>query len=311
MPRGVGVRLPEWPLLRNSLKSAIDLISELITSASNSRVKYAASLRESRDRRRENRFLIDGSKNIAIALASGVRCLDVFVSDRAWAAPSPSLRTLLESVSDFQRTSERGVDPIRWIRLSESPLEKLQYGQRDVDAIAVAIPPDTELTSLEVRMRRLLESSAGELYLVLDRMEKPGNLGAAMRTADAAGVTAVLLSDPIGEIWNPNAVRASLGAMFTVPIATGSWRDIFGWLNTRGISVYAARTENGANYSQVRYPEKTAMVIGSEAHGLEDRWLSEKISAVHIPMFGKIDSLNASVTVSILLFEVIRQHPGG
>jgi TrmH family RNA methyltransferase len=143
--------------------------------------------------------------------------------------------------------------------------------------------------------------------LVLDRLEKPGNLGAAMRTADAAGVTAVLLSDPTSEAWNPNAIRASLGAIFTVPLAIDSWSHVYRWLKDRRAKVYAARTENGQTYTQIRFPEKLAIVIGSEAHGLQQRWQSQDISSVHIPMFGQIDSLNASVTGSILLFEVVRQ----
>lgn len=232
---------------------------------------------------------------------SGVCCLEIFVSERVWESPSPSLRELI------QRVGRKGPDSVRWIRLTDAPLEKLQYGQRDLDAIAVAVPPDTELGSLEGRIKSSRRELASELYLVLDRLEKPGNLGAAMRTADAAGATAVILSDPIGDIWNPNAIRASLGAMFTVPLARGSWEQVAQWLRTRRVGVYAARTENGVNYNQVSFPERVAMVIGSEAHGLEDRWVGEEISSIHIPMFGKIDSLNASITGSILLFEVIRQ----
>ena len=186
-------------------------------------------------------------------------------------------------------------------------MQKLQYGDRELQAIAVAVMPSTSLESLADRLGPSARSPERELYLVLDRFEKPGNLGAALRTADAAGATAVLVSDPISEVWNPNAIRASLGAMFSVPIAVASSGDLRKWLRERSICCYAARTENGSDYSRVRFAKKSAIIIGSEAHGLEDRWKSEEITPVHIPMYGKIDSLNASVTCSILLFELIRQ----
>jgi TrmH family RNA methyltransferase len=262
--------------------------------------------------------LIDGAKNIAIALRSGIRCTDIFICQRAWEASNPALQEILphtepelygkeprgESVDD---SIDDSIQAVRWTRLTEQPMQKLQYGDRELQAIAVAVMPTTSLESLADRLGPSARSPERELYLVLDRFEKPGNLGAALRTADAAGATAVLVSDPICEVWNPNAIRASLGAMFTVPIAVASSGDLRKWLRERSICCYAARTENGSDYSQVRFAKKSAIIIGSEAYGLEDRWKSEEITPVHIPMYGKIDSLNASVTCSILLFELIRQ----
>jgi TrmH family RNA methyltransferase len=290
------------------------LISELISSPNNPRVRFAASLRDAKDRRREGRILIDGVKNIAIALRSGIRCTDIFICQKAWEESNRALREILpqtepgldrrESLHDSIGDSNQA---IRWARLTEVPMQRLQYGDRDLQAIAVALMPSTSLESLSDRLSPSARGPERELYLVLDRFEKPGNLGAALRTADAAGATAVLVSDPISEIWNPNAIRASLGAMFTVPIAVSSSVDLRKWLGERSICCYAARTENGSDYSQVHFARKSAIIIGSEAYGLEDRWKSEEITPVHIPMYGKIDSLNASVTCSILLFELIRQ----
>jgi TrmH family RNA methyltransferase len=294
------------------------LISELISSPNNPRVRFAASLRDAKDRRREGRILIDGVKNIAIALRSGIRCTDIFICQKAWEESNRALREILpqtepgldrrESVHDSNGDSIGDSNQaIRWARLTEVPMQRLQYGDRDLQAIAVALMPSTSLESLSDRLSPSARGPERELYLVLDRFEKPGNLGAALRTADAAGATAVLVSDPISEIWNPNAIRASLGAMFTVPIAVSSSVDLRKWLRERSICCYAARTENGSDYSQVHFARKSAIIIGSEAYGLEDRWKSEEITPVHIPMYGKIDSLNASVTCSILLFELIRQ----
>jgi len=294
------------------------LISELISSPNNPRVRFAASLRDAKDRRREGRILIDGVKNIAIALRSGIRCTDIFICQKAWEESNRALREILpqtepgldrrESLHDSNGDSIGDSNQaIRWARLTEVPMQRLQYGDRDLQAIAVALMPSTSLESLSDRLSPSARGPERELYLVLDRFEKPGNLGAALRTADAAGATAVLVSDPISEIWNPNAIRASLGAMFTVPIAVSSSVDLRKWLGERSICCYAARTENGSDYSQVHFARKSAIIIGSEAYGLEDRWKSEEITPVHIPMYGKIDSLNASVTCSILLFELIRQ----
>lgn len=294
------------------------MISELISSPNNPRVRFAASLRDAKDRRREGRILIDGVKNIAIALRSGIRCTDIFICQKAWEESNRALREILpqtepgldrrESLHDSNGDSIGDSNQaIRWARLTEVPMQKLQYGDRDLQAIAVALMPSTSLESLSDRLSPSARGPERELYLVLDRFEKPGNLGAALRTADAAGATAVLVSDPISEIWNPNAIRASLGAMFTVPIAVSSSVDLRKWLRERSICCYAARTENGSDYSQVHFARKSAIIIGSEAYGLEDRWKSEEITPVHIPMYGKIDSLNASVTCSILLFELIRQ----
>jgi TrmH family RNA methyltransferase len=273
---------------------------ELITSPANPRVKFAASLRDAKNRRRENRFLIDGAESIFIALDAGVQFSEIFVSEQAWQRPDTQIAAL-------SRRSVGG--SMRWTCLSEAAMQKLQYGQQDQQVIAVAIPLDTSIESLISRTSVTNSSAPYELFLVLDRLEKPGNLGAAMRTADAAGATAVLLSDPACDLWNPNAIRASLGAIFTVPIASGSCDEIFSWLSNRSVRCFAARTDKTAPYWSISYPKKTAIVIGSEARGLEDRWKSEDILPVHIPMFGRIDSLNASITGSILLFEVIRQRP--
>ncbi|MFM8571577.1 MAG: TrmH family RNA methyltransferase [Pirellula sp.] len=308
MPRGVGVRLPEWPLLRRPTALVIDLINERITSPSNPRVKSAARLRESRQRRRDNLFLIDGLKNISLALASGIQCTEIFVSEALWEAPSAEFSSVLARFGSDSLGATGDQSTTRWTRLTTAPMEKLQYGEQHAEAIAVAIPPASTLESLGSRLGAAQAEDVHELYLVLDRLEKPGNLGAAMRTADAVGATAVLLSDPTGDIWNPNAIRASLGAMFTVPLAIDTWSVVYKWLENRGVRSFAARPENGRNYAQVRFPEKTAIVIGNEAQGLGNRWQSQEIVSIQIPMVGKIDSLNASVTGAILLFEAIRQR---
>jgi RNA methyltransferase, TrmH family len=276
------------------------LTYETITSPSNPRVKAAAALRDARDRKRTQRILIDGSDLIARAIDGGWMLEELLIAEAALVAeafPQP------QRLHDLLRRAP-GV-PV--LALGPMAMKKLQYGDREVDAIAIAKMPATELDS---RLATLALPKRA-LFLVLDRIEKPGNLGAMLRTADAAGVTAVLASDPVCEIWNPNAIRSSLGAIFRVPIAVGTEDKIDAWLREHEVTVYAARVEGAVDYAAVRYPERAAVVIGSEAMGLQGRWSGPHVAPILIPMHGTIDSLNASVSSAILLFEMVRQmsHP--
>lgn len=299
--------------LRRVIRSAIRTDREirvsydLISSPSNPRVKFALGLRDAKNRRLERKILIDGTDLISRAISSGVEICEVFVRDSEL-IQNQNLALFVQSLPPQTRR----------LRLADVPMDRIQYGDRRLDAIAVAIPPESTLVALEKRLgipssesvaseAPVRNQSAGELFLVLDRMEKPGNLGAALRTADAAGVRAVLLSDPISETWNPNAIRASLGAIFTVPLAIASAVEIEAWLSDRNIHCFSARADRGESYTQVAYPARTALVIGNEAEGLQNRWDGPEIQAIHIPMLGTIDSLNASVSGALLMFEVRRQ----
>lgn len=280
---------------------------ELISSTSNPRVKFALGLRDAKNRRSERRILIDGPDLISRAVDSGIEVCEVFFRDSGL-VHSQELQAFLRSLP--QQT--------RRLRLADAPMDRIQYGERRLDAIAIAIPPSSTLESLEHRLQSSNQEGgrepntsrgpmSGELFLVLDRMEKPGNLGAALRTADAAGVSAVLLSDPISETWNPNAIRSSLGAIFTVPLAISTAVEIQGWLKARKVSCFSARADRGEDYTQALYPNCTALIIGNEADGLQERWDGPEIQPIHISMLGQIDSLNASVSGALLMFEVRRQ----
>jgi TrmH family RNA methyltransferase len=273
---------------------------ESITSPNNPRVKRALSLRDSRERRRSGQFLIDGIAMIQHALDGGIECEEVFIEQSTLDASDPVQRVAWDAI-------EPRLGSARLISLSSQAMQKLQYGDRQVDAIAIAKAPSRpwmepfETASMQPTV----------LYLVIDRMEKPGNLGAIFRSADAAGVAGILLSDPACEVWNPNAIRASLGALFRVPWGVGTAEEIERWLVGQGIALFSARAEGGERYTDVRYPARVGMVIGSEALGLQSRWSAPSITPIHIPMFGAIDSLNASVSCALVLYEVVRQraHP--
>ncbi len=187
-------------------------------------------------------------------------------------------------------------------------MEKIQYGERRLDVIAVAAVMDTSLGCLEQRIVKANRGYQSKTILVLDRMEKPGNLGAVLRTADAACVQAVILSDPICDVWNPNAVRSSLGGLFSVPIGIGSMVEVADWLKVHSFVIHTARVEGAVEYSAACFRDKHAFVIGNEAEGLADRWLNDAYQPLSIPMLGAIDSLNASVSTAILAFESLRQQ---
>ena len=270
---------------------------ESISSPSNQRIKAANSLRDPRERRDSGLMIIDGDSIARHAHAGGIECTELFIletSDEAY-------RLL---VSDWQAL----VPGIRINLISKAALAKLQYGDRDVGLIAVARQPSLALETLDERIVLNKTNADEKCFLVLDRMEKPGNLGAVMRTADAAGVSAVLLSDPVSEMWNPNAIRASLGALFRVPMAVGSAKQIQAWLIDRSIAIYAARVDGSLSHTEPKYEKAVSIVVGSESNGLGENWSKVGVTAVRIPMHGAIDSLNASVSTSIILFEVLRQH---
>lgn len=270
---------------------------ESISSPSNQRIKAANSLRDPRERRDSGLMIIDGDLIARHAHAGGIECTELFILE----STEESHRHL---VSEWQTL----VPGIRINLISKAAMSKLQYGDRDVALIAVARQPSLALETLDQRLAGAATEKGAECFLVLDRMEKPGNLGAVMRTADAAGVSAVLLSDPVSEMWNPNAIRSSLGALFRVPMAVGSAKQIQAWLIERSIAMYAARVDGLVSHTAPQYETKASIIVGSESAGLGDNWTRPEVTSIRIPMYGAIDSLNASVSTSIVLFEVLRQH---
>ena len=312
MPRGVGVQLPERPFLifdkglRNvglfSFNPAVAgksarVTVESISSPSNQRIKAANSLRDPRERRDSGLMIIDGDPIARHAHAGGIECTELFILETS----DESHRLL---ISDWQAL----VPGIRINLISKPAMAKLQYGERDVGLVAVARQPSLAIETLDERLDPSVSASSSKYFLVLDRMEKPGNLGAIMRTADAVGVAAVLLSDPVSEMWNPNAIRSSLGALFRVPMAVGSAKQIQAWLTERSIAIYAARVDGTLSHTAPVYENQVCIVVGSESHGLGENWNRVGVTAVRIPMHGAVDSLNASVSASIILFEVLRQN---
>jgi TrmH family RNA methyltransferase len=262
-----------------------------ITSRQNPRVKDAAQLRASRARQRQGRFLIDGLREIARALAAGIRCIEAFICDELCVTPECRNVVLALESTDAEIFS---VPP--------EVYAKLAFGEREDGVVFVAEAPKRQLHDLQL--------PATPLVAVLDGIEKPGNLGAILRSADAAGVDAVVAADARTDLYNPNTIRASLGTVFSANVCEATARDTLTWLRERGLAIIAARPDASQLYTEADMRGGTAIVLGSEAAGLAPAWGGENVTAVRIPMHGLADSLNVSTTAAVLFYEALRQRQG-
>ena len=256
-----------------------------ISSQHNPRIKQAMRLRNSRGRQVQGRTLLDGYRELMLAQRAGIEIVECFVTE-----DSPHLDDL---------TSQPDL-AAKCILVPRNVMAKISYGQRETGLVAVINIPNVELGQIQV-------SDGDSLIVVLDAIEKPGNLGAVLRTADAIGATAVVLSEPLCDVFNPNAVRASQGTVFTVPTARGSRQAVQDWLLKNDFRVFAARVQGSDLFSQVDLCGKTAIVLGNEAAGLAGSWSGE-VTGIRIPMRGQIDSLNISTAAAVILYEAIRQR---
>jgi TrmH family RNA methyltransferase len=261
-----------------------------ITSLTNPRVKAAVRLRDRSERETTGLTLVDGARELSQALLGGANVQTAFVATSL--ARTPEARA---AVADM----ERRVTDI--VEVSEAVFAKLAFGDRSDGIVAIVRTGSTNLESLGLR--------PGEpLVVVVEAIEKPGNLGAILRTADGAGASALIAADPLTDLFNPNAIRASLGAIFSVPIAAASTPATLDWLTSRGITPIAARVDAAAPYTETDMRGAVALVLGSEATGLSNGWDDPRVTTVRIPMLGTVDSLNVSVAAAIMLYEAVRQR---
>ncbi len=273
----------------------------MITSVHNPRVKQAVALRDHRQRRKEQLILIDGVRELTRAISAGVALREVFVC--AELCRSEEARRLLEILPGCGG---------RRFDVSEAVFAKLAFGQRGEGVVGVAAvgAPGTPRGTGYSGSRRLedivLPTSA--LVAVLEGMEKPGNVGAVLRSADGAGVSALVAADPRTDLFNPNVIRASLGTVFSMPVAAAAPADVLAWLRGRGLQILAARVEGSVSYTEVDYRRPTAIVLGSEAQGLTSLWSGDDVRAIRLPMLGMADSLNVSAAAAVLFYEALRQR---
>ncbi len=260
-----------------------------ITSLQNPRVKHIVKLREDkRQRQKDGAMLVEGFDEIALALAAGHNPQTVLTSPE-----------LASGQSAFPSAETRRVEPVETLTVSRAVFEKMSYRDNPDGWLAIFPIPKVSLDSAG-----LLDS----LVIVAESIEKPGNLGAILRTADAARVDAVLVCDPRVDAWNPNVVRASRGAVFSVPVVECDNASALEWSRARGIRILAATPSADALYSDVDMREPTAIAVGAEDEGLTDFWLSNADVKVKIPMLGRVNSLNVSVSTALIVYEALRQR---
>ena len=257
-----------------------------ITSTSNSKIKKLVALQQKSSERRESAlFVVEGRRELKHCLDAGYSVEAFFVLDSAY-----------ESLSrEFPQMASGKV-----FVLSRQVYEKIAYRE------------GTEGIVAEVHAKALtleqLRKEGSPLYVVLESVEKPGNLGAVLRSADAAGADGVIICDPLTDLYNPNLIRSSIGGVFTVQSAVCDSASAISWLKARGMKILTAQLQDSSWYYDVDMKGGTAIVIGTEATGLTEQWREAADAHIRIPMLGALDSLNASVSAAILLFEAVRQR---
>ena len=186
------------------------------------------------------------------------------------------------------------------LHVAEPVFDKLAFGDRAEGVLAVAAMPRSGLSDLTL--------PDCPLVAVLEGVEKPGNVGAVLRSGDGAGLSALIVADGRTDLYNPNAIRASLGTIFTLPVCAATAAETLAWLRRHKLAVYAARVDGPVAYTEVDYRRPAAIVLGSEARGLTDVWSADDVTPVRLPMLGVADSLNVSATAAVLFYETVRQR---
>jgi TrmH family RNA methyltransferase len=263
----------------------------LITSVHNPRVKEAVKLRDRRDRQRQGRLLIDGVRELRRALEAGVEILELFFCPERCAGE--------EAYALLAQAGELGQRAPEVCTVTPNVLEKLVYGERAEGLLGVARLPRRTLADLTL--------PASGLILVLEQLEKPGNVGAVLRTADAVGAAAVISCGGT-DLYNPNVIRASLGTIFTVPVCAAESAAAKEWLLQQRTRMFTARVDGTVEYTAADLTGLVALVFGAESQGLSDEWLGPEVTPIRLPMLGRADSLNVSVAAAVISYESLRQR---
>ncbi|SRR5690554_5648383 len=259
----------------------------MITSLQNPAIKNIVKLSKSKERNEQQLFVIEGARELSLALEGGYEITGAYVCREF-----------------FNRTRYPDVlDPIAdtmIVDISREVFHKIAYRENSDGIVALARPKQHGLDNLKLTNNPFL--------IILESVEKPGNLGAVLRTADAAAADAVIVCDPRTDLYNPNVVRSSVGGLFTVQTALCTSSEALEWLRKNNIASFAAELRAAEFYQNIDLTAPSAIVMGTEAEGLTDFWLDNATKRIKIPMRGKIDSLNVSVSTAVLTFEAMRQR---
>ncbi|MCM5663125.1 TrmH family RNA methyltransferase [Galbibacter mesophilus] len=260
-----------------------------ISSTQNPFIKQLLQLKEkSRERKKSGLFVLEGVRETELALKGNYQLETLLFSP-----------DIISETEVFQLLKSK--DKPEVIKISKEVYQKLAYRQTTEGIIAVAKSKNHSLKELQFH-------NENPLILVAEAPEKPGNIGALLRTADAANLDAVIIANPKSDLYNPNILRSSVGCIFTNNIATGSTSEIIDFFKERNIQINCAALTASVNYTSVDYKKSSAIVVGTEATGLSEEWLQASDQNIIIPMEGEIDSMNVSVSAAIIIFEAKRQR---
>ena len=255
----------------------------MITSTQNQRIKHLLLLQQkSALRRADGLFVVEGRREVEHCLSAGYIIRTAFVC---------------EEIIESEISLPQGVEIVS---VASNVYERIAYRGGTEGIVAVVEARKTTLSDLKL--------SESPLIVVLESVEKPGNLGAVLRSADAAGADAVIVCDPLTDLYNPNLIRSAVGALFTVPCVACSTEECIAFFKEKGIQILTAQLQDSRLYYDTPMTGATAIVMGTEATGLTEQWRKAADAHIRIPMLGRLDSLNVSVSAAILLFESVRQR---
>lgn len=288
---------------------------ETITSAQNRKVKELLTLVEkSKARSAAGLFVVEGQRELGHCLDAGFIPETLFICGEVMAVQNNAANGAKTGHLTENIEGKDGLDAL----IAKAEALNPRLGVVQIPAFLyekVAYRGSTEGIIAEVHSvpRSLEDLRLGEspLVMVLESVEKPGNLGAVLRSADAAGADAVIICDPLTDIWNPNLIRSSVGAVFSVPVAVCTSADAIAFLKERGIRIFTAQLQDSEWYYDTDMTGATALVMGTESTGLTQAWRDSADAHIKIPMLGRLDSLNVSVSAAVLLYEAVRQRKGG
>lgn len=260
-----------------------------ISSTKNDLIKDIFNIQsKSRERRNRNITIIEGLKEISIASKTGIDFEKVLF------CPDIISENEVKSIIGIQNSQ------VPLYELNIEVFSKISYRETTGGIVCIAKTPEKKLDNLII--------NENSLFIILESVEKPGNLGAICRIADAAKVSGIIICDPLTDIYNPNTIRASLGCIFNVNIVSSETEKVIKWLNRNDINTFAAELKASEYYHKTNLTGKIALAFGTEATGLTKRWIDAADFRIKIPMLGDIDSLNVSVSVAIMVFEAKRQR---
>ncbi len=265
------------------------MVSDPITSPANTRIKALVRLRDRRERDATRTFAVEGYRELLRFLDAGLSMRTLFVCPELFVGSNES------ALVDRCRQSGAEI-----VEVSDIPFRKASYRDRPEGLLAVAAQFDTSLDAIPL--------TENPLVLVAESIEKPGNLGTMLRTAEAAGLAGMIVADPTTDPFNPNVVRASLGTVFAVPLSITDTATAIDHLRSAGVVIMATTPEAVLPYYEADLRGPTALVVGSEQYGLSPAWLDEADANIVIPMPGSVDSLNAAMAAGVAVFEAVRQR---